>query len=119
FIVSATPEANVDPATLEQAVDKELEKVIGGPIETGELERARTLLKAQAIYARDGLTKMARIMGWILIVGLGKGFSSRGPQMIDAGPAERVGAAARDVLAARQSVTGLLLPEEPQKGAPQ
>jgi zinc protease len=115
FYIRATPEQNVDMNALEAAIDKEVNRLLAGKVEADELTRAKTLLKAQSIYARDGLTSMARIMGWLRITGLDKDYFTKWPDMIEAITAEQVIGAAKDTLDKRQSVTGFLLPEDKKK----
>ena len=78
-----------------------------------ELARAKTLLKAESVYARDGLTGMARIMGWIRMDGLDKDYFTRWPQLIDA-ITRRAGQRRGERYAAGQPVgdRAALLPEE-------
>ena len=109
------PADKIDPAQIEKAVDKELEKLLAGSANAEDLARAKTLLKAEAIYARDGLTSMARIMGWIRIAGLDADYFNRWPDLIEAVTAEQVAEAAKATFRINQSVTGLLLPEEGEK----
>ena len=115
FHIQAVPADKIDPAQIEKAVDKELEKLLAGSANAEDLARAKTLLKAEAIYARDGLTSMARIMGWIRIAGLDADYFNRWPDLIEAVTAEQVAEAAKATFRINQSVTGLLLPEEGEK----
>jgi zinc protease len=112
FHIKAIPEQGVDPAVLERAIDAELKRLLESGVSEDEFKRAKTLLKAESIYARDGLTSMARIMGWLRIAGLPRDYFNRWPEMIEEVTAAQIAEAARDVLQMRQSVTGLLLPEE-------
>lgn len=112
FHLRVVPADKIDLAVIEKAVDKELDKLLAGPIASDELTRAKTLLKAEAIYARDGLTSMARIMGWVRMVGLDKDYFNRWPGMIEAVTTAQISDAAKATLQMNQSVTGLLLPEE-------
>lgn len=106
------PEAGVDLGVLEKALDKEIAAIVKGEFSESEITRAKTLLKAETIYARDGLTGMARIMGWIKITGLSTDYFTRWPQLIDGVTAQQLRQAAKDTLIPTDSVTGLLLPEE-------
>jgi len=116
--ISIVPEHGVDLAVLETALDKELERVAREGFSETELARARNLLKSETIYARDGLTSMARIMGWIRMSGLDKDYFTRWPQLIEAVTPQQVAAAAKDTLQRNQSVTALLLPEETSEEKP-
>ncbi len=108
--ISATPEKDISLATLEAAIDKELAKWRAELPEASHIGRAKTRLKADAIYARDGLTGMARIMGWMVMIGLPVDYFSRWPTLIEAVTPEQMRAAAQNVLKPEQSVTGVLLP---------
>lgn len=111
FDIWVVPERDVDLGELEKAVDEELQKVFDEGFSDAELARAKTLLKAETIYARDSLTAMARIMGWILISGLDKEYFTRWPEMIEAVTSQQVTDAARQVLKPTASVTAQLLPD--------
>lgn len=115
FEISITPENGVTLEALEKIVDEEIEKILSETIAPADLSRAKALLRAESIYARDGLSSMARIMGWLRIAGLDKSYFTRWPELIEAVTAEQLAQASRDVFNPRQSVTGWLLPE-PAKG---
>ncbi len=110
FEITAVPEKNVTLEALEQAIDGEIQRLENG-ISSDELARAKTLYKADSIYAREGLSSMARIMGWIRILGLPADYFSQWPALIDKVDQAEVLQAARDTLREQQSVTAILLPE--------
>ena len=112
FEINVVPEIGVDLNVLEKAVDKELARALTTPFTDAEMTRAKTLLKAETIYARDGLTSMARIMGTLRICGLDTNYFTHWPVTIDAVTAKQITAAAKDSLQLTQSVTSLLLPQE-------
>ena len=112
FSVSATPQEQVSVETLEKAVNGELAAFLASNISDEEFARAKAGLKAQSIYAREGLSGVAQIMGYIRMIGLNQDFFTRWPYMIDAVTKEQVMQAAQDTLQDKQSVTALLLPEE-------
>lgn len=116
FEINITPEQSVDLARLETAVDQEIDRLNKEGISDEEMARAKTSLKAESVYARDGLTSMARIMGWVRIANLDARYFSQWPDLIEAVTKDQVVAAARRTLLVKQSVTGILLPEE--KAAP-
>jgi zinc protease len=115
FEISVTPEPDSEMSVVEKAVDEELARAIKDGFSEKEIARAKTILKAQSIYARDGLESMARVMGWIRMIGLDKNYFLRWPEMIEAVTLAQITEAARATLVARQSVTGVLLPEEKKK----
>jgi zinc protease len=118
FEILLVPEQGVTLETLEKALDAELEKSLATPLTEAELIRAKTLLKAESTFARDGLSSMARIMGWLRIAGLPYDYFTLWPELIEKITAEQIQAAARDTLRIEQSVTGHLLPAETKEAKP-
>lgn len=112
FEITATPEPGVKMEEVEKAVQEQLQKAMSEGFAKEDIERAKTLLKAEAVYARDGLDSMARVMGWIRMAGLSTDYFSRWPEMIDAVTPEQIAKAAKDTIKPEQSVTGWLLPQE-------
>ncbi len=116
FSIAITPAPGVSMPQITQAVDALLQDIAAQPIDNHTLERAKTLLKASAIYARDGLQPIAQYVGYLRIIGADVSYFTKWPQLVDAITAEQVQDAARHVLRIEQSVTGYLLP--PQDAAP-
>ena len=112
FAVSAIPEKGVDLKRLEDAVDAEIAAALKQGFADADIARAKTLLKAESIYLRDGLTSMARLMGWIRIAGLEADYLTRWEDMIEAVTAQQILDASRKALDDNASVTGWLLPKE-------
>ncbi len=112
FEISIVPEKGVDMAALEKAVDAQLADALSKPIADDELVRARNLLRAETIFARDSLTSVARIMGTIRLCGLDTGYFDRWPEMIAAATPEQISDAAKFIIRSDASVTSWLLPEE-------
>lgn len=112
FSVSAVPATNVDVSVLEKAIGEVLTQVKAAPLPNADIERAKTLLKAETLYAREGLQGMAYMVGWIKMLGLPTSYINDWPTLIDAVSAEQLQQAAKAVLVTEGSVTGLLLPEE-------
>lgn len=110
FSVSAVPVPGVSLQAIEQAVDAVIAKALKEGFTAEEIARAKTLLKAETIYARDGLGSMARIMGWLRMCGLSADYFTRWPKLIDAVSAEQIAKAAKDTLVLTHSVTAELLP---------
>jgi zinc protease len=117
FSITIVPETGVAMQTLEKAVDKEIAGVQNALLAAKDLQRAKTLLRAESTFARDGLTSMARIMGWIRMAGLDKDYFQRWPELIDAVTLDQVNASAKTTLKIEQSVTGWLLPQTEMKEA--
>ncbi|MDX1974603.1 MAG: pitrilysin family protein [Rickettsiales bacterium] len=112
FAIEAIPEKTVSPEALEKAIDAELAALAKNGVNDDELLRAKTVLRAEAIYARDGLSGLGHIMGWIRMVGLDKETFNRWPDMVDAVTKEQVNDVLRRALNTNASVTGILLPPE-------
>lgn len=112
FEITVVPDADTKVETLDKVIDEELAAALKNGFDDKDMARAKTLLKAQSVYARDGITSMARIMGWIRIAGLDKDYFLRWPELIEAVTAKQVTEAAQAVFKPEQSVTGMLLPEK-------
>ena len=111
FYLYATPVPGGDVAAVEAAMDKTLETALTTPITGAELERAKNILLAAAIYARDNLRSGPRIFGAALTSGLTVEQVESWPDQVEAVTIEDVMAAAAYVLDIRRSVTSILLPK--------
>lgn len=111
FSISVVPEKGVDMATIEKAVDAVLANALNTPPTPEETTRSKTLLKSETLYARDSLSGIAHIMGWLRIIGMEPQFYNEWPRLVDAITTSDVELAIRDNLVKERSVTGLLLPE--------
>lgn len=117
FSIDITPDQGVDNAKLEEALNQELEQFLKNGMTSEELSRAKTLLKAETVFARDGLSGVANIMGWIRMIDLPTNYFADWPKLVDNISAAQVLDAAQNTLKEEQSVTALLLPESnEQKG---
>jgi zinc protease len=112
FIVNLTPAPRVGLATLDKAFDRVLAKFLAEGIEAGALERAKTRLMADALYARDSQSDLARWYGSSLAIGQTMRDVEEWPARIEAVGAEAALAAARRWLDRKPAVTGHLLPPE-------
>jgi len=110
----AQPVPGGDVQSLEKSIDAEIARIINDGVTDAELKRAKAGMLAQAIYARDSVTRKARIFGRALAIGLSVESVETWPERVKAVTPEQVQEAAKEVLDLRRSVTGLLLPE--QKG---
>jgi len=111
FGVFAAPKAGGSIEEVEKAFLEELELAVREGFKPEDIERAKKLIAAQAIYARDGLRAGPNAIGQSFTQGQTVDDVESWPERISAVTADQVMAAARSVLARRQSVTGLLLPE--------
>jgi zinc protease len=113
FWVYATPAPDVELGELDAAIDRVLDKFIATKMRPGDLQRAKTRLIADAVYAQDSQVSLARWYGESLATGLDVDDVAAWPDRIDAVTAEQVRGAARRWLDKRRAVTGFLLPKEP------
>jgi zinc protease len=112
FIINVTPAPSVTLETLDEAVDRTLTKFLAEGVDAGALERAKTRLVADAIYARDSQSDLARWYGSSLAIGQTIAEVEEWPAKIDQVEAEAVLAAAHRWLDRKPAVTGYLLPLE-------
>lgn len=111
FYVYVRPSPGVDMARVEAAVEAEIEKLTGAGVTEEELARAKFGMKAEAIYARDSMSSLARIFGVALSAGATVDDVESWTGKVEALSAEQLVAAARAVLRPESSVTGWLLPD--------
>jgi zinc protease len=111
FGVSASARSGVDIGKVEAAIDEQIKKLLTEGATEDEVERAKSRMKASAIYARDSLSTGARVIGAALTTGQTIEDVEAWPQRIGAVTAAQVNAAARAILQPERSVTGLLLPK--------
>jgi zinc protease len=116
FSLGATPAEGVGMTRLEAAIDKEIQDFTQDLAEhrlsEEEIARAKTLLKAESIYARDGLEGMARLLGSLIMAHLPPRYFNEWPRMIEAVDAANMREAAISLFRPENSVTGYLLPQE-------
>jgi zinc protease len=112
FILYGLPAPGVTLEALEAAVDRVLAQFLKDGLDEATLERAKTRLVADAIYAQDSQAMLARWYGASLTTGLGVADVKEWPSRIEAVDASAVVEAARKHLDRRKAVNGFLLPEE-------
>ena len=109
FSIAASPKPGVAFATVEEAIDRVISDVERNPIPAEDLERVKTQLIAEAIYAQDNQATLARWYGAALTTGLSIDDVRSWPDRIRAVTAEQVRAAAQKWLDKKRSVTGYLI----------
>ena len=109
FAVFGAPRPGVSLPQLEAAIDGILAEVIAHGVSTDELDRAKTRLIAEAVYAEDNQATLARWYGSALAIGQTVEDVRAWPDRIRAVTAEAVQNAARTWLDRRRSVTGYLV----------
>ena len=109
FTVSVSPKPGVDFADVEKVLDAVIADVASNAVPAADLERVKTQLVAEAIYAQDNQATLARWYGAALTTGLSVDDIRRWPDQIRAVTAEQVRDAAQKWLDKKRSVTGYLI----------
>jgi zinc protease len=115
FMISVSPKPGVEFAQIEQAVDGVISGIGQNPVRAEDLERVKTQLIAEAIYAQDNQATLARWYGGALTTGLSIDDIRSWPDRIRAVTAEQVRAAAQKWLDKKRSVTGYLIKDTTPK----
>lgn len=115
--ITVIPAPDVPFERIEKAVEDVLAQVASAPVNAEEISRAKTLLKAETFYARDGLQGMAAMVGMVRMLGLDAAYINEWSSKVDAVTAEAVQEAARLVQKTHHT-TGMLLPETAAKSKP-
>jgi zinc protease len=115
FSISAAPRQGVDFATVEQVIDSVIADLSKNPVPAEDLERVKTQLIAEAIYAQDNQATLARWYGGGLTTGLSIEDIRSWPDRIRAVTAEQVREAAQKWLDKKRSVTGYLIKDTAPK----
>jgi len=87
-----------------------LREFVHRPVDPAHLNRAKTRLVADAIYAQDSQASLARWYGEALATGLTVADVEEWPARMEAVTADAVAAVARKWLDKRRAVTGFLQP---------
>jgi zinc protease len=109
FGVYGAPRPGVTLEDLEKQIDEVIATIADKGVTAEELERSKTRLVADAIYASDSQTSLARWYGAALMSGASINDVKTWPSRIKAVTAESVQQAAREWLDKRRSVTGYLI----------
>jgi zinc protease len=115
FTISVSPKPGVAFAQIEPVVDRVIAEVAQNPVPSEDLERVKTQLIAEAIYAQDSQATLARWYGAALTTGLSIDDIRNWPDRIRAVTAEQVRAAAQKWLDKKRSVTGYLVKDTTPK----
>jgi zinc protease len=116
FGVYASPRPGVELADLEKQLDAVIAAFIAEGLTPEELERAKTRLIADAIYAQDSQATLARWYGAALTTGAKVDDVRTWPERIRAITADDVRNAARAWLDKERSVTGYLIKSVVRRG---
>ncbi len=115
FMISVAPRSGVEFAQVEQVVDEVIADIGQNGVRTEDLERVKTQLIAEAIYAQDNQATLARWYGGALSTGLSIEDIRSWPERIRAVTAEQVREAAKKWLEKKRSVTGYLIKDNTPK----
>ncbi|TXJ13893.1 MAG: insulinase family protein [Afipia sp.] len=111
FGISASPKPGVEFPQVEQAIDDVIAKLAQAPVSAEDLERTKTQMIAQAVYAQDSQTTLARWYGAAITVGQSVEDIRAWPDRIRAVTAEQVRQTAQTWLDKKRSATGYLIKE--------
>jgi zinc protease len=109
FGIQGSPRPGVTLPQFEAEADAVIAKIIDKGVTNDELERTKTRLIADAVYAQDNQASMARWYGTTLTTGGSVNDIRHWPDRIRAVTADQVRDAARQWLDKRRSVTGYLI----------
>jgi zinc protease len=115
FSISVQPKQGVEFVEVEQVLDGVIADAAKNPPRAEDLERVKTQLIAEAIYAQDNQATLARWYGGALTTGLSIQDIRSWPERIRAVTAEQVRAAAQTWLDRKRSVTGYLIKDTTPK----
>jgi zinc protease len=115
FTISVSPKPGVEFAAVDQAVDRVIADVAQNAVRAEDLERVKTQLIAEAIYAQDNQATLAHWYGAALTTGLSIDDVRSWPDRIRAVTSDQVRAAAQKWLDKNRSVTGYLVKDTTPK----
>ena len=115
FVITASPKPGVEFAQIEQVIDGVISDIGQNPARAEDLERVKTQLIAEAIYAQDNQATLARWYGGALTTGLSVEDIRSWPDRIRAVTAEQVRDAAIKWLDKKRSATGYLIKDTAPK----
>jgi zinc protease len=115
FTIAVSPKPGVEFAAVEQAIDGVIADVAQNAVRAEDLERVKTQLIAEAIYAQDNQATLARWYGAALTTGLSVDDIRSWPDRIRAVTAEQVRGVAQKWLDKNRSVTGYLIKDTTPK----
>jgi len=112
FSISASPRSGVTFAQVEQVIDDVIADIGENGVRSEDLERVKTQLIAETVYAQDNQATLARWYGGAMATGLSIEDIRKWPERIRAVTADEVRKAAQKWLDKKRSVTGYLIKDE-------
>jgi zinc protease len=110
-----SPKPGVEFSQIEQTIDGVISDLAQNLVRAEDLERVKTQLIAEAIYAQDNQATLARWYGGALTSGLSIDDIRSWPDRIRAVTADQVRDAAQKWLDKKRSVTGYLIKDSAPK----
>jgi zinc protease len=111
FSIGGTPASDREIGELESALREEVERLKDGSIDTEELERVKTNVRANDVFQRDSMFYQAMRMGMLEMVGVDQGAYDAYQKGIQRVTAEDVHRVAREYLTDRRLTVAELVPE--------
>jgi zinc protease len=115
FSISASPRPDVAFTQVEQAIDDVIADIAQNGVRPEDLERVKTQLIAETVYAQDNQATLARWYGGAMATGLGIEDVRKWPERIRAVTADQVREVVQKWLDKKRSVTGYLIKDETPK----
>ena len=117
FVISASPRSGVTFAQVEQVIDDVIADIEQNGIRSEDLERVKTQLIAETVYAQDNQATLARWYGGAMTTGLSIEDIRNWPERIRAVTAEQVRNVVQKWFNKNRSVTGYLIKDATPKHA--
>jgi zinc protease len=115
FAISASPRPGVTFAQVEQVIDDVIADIGENGVRSEDLDRVKTQLIAETVYAQDNQATLARWYGGAMTTGLSIEDIRKWPERIRAVTAGQVREVAQKWLDKKRSVTGYLIKDETPK----
>ena len=117
FGISASPKPGIPFAQVEQAIDEVITEIGQNGVRPEDLDRVKTQLIAETIYAQDNQATLARWYGGAMTTGQSIEDIRNWPERIRAVTAEQVREAAKTWLDKKRSATGYLIKDVTPKNS--
>ena len=117
FVISASPRPGVTFTQVEQVIDDVIADIQQNGIRSEDLERVKTQLIAETVYAQDNQATLARWYGGAMTTGLSIQDIRNWPERIRAVTAEQVRDVVQKWFDKNRSVTGYLIKDATPKHA--
>jgi zinc protease len=117
FTISASPRSGVSFGQVEQAIDEVIADIAQNGVRSEDIERVKTQLIAETVYAQDNQATLARWYGGAMTTGLRIEDIRNWPERIRAVTAEQVRGVVQKWFDKNRSVTGYLIKDATPKHA--